>query len=342
MRIAVIASPVTPLRPEQVGGAQAVVTDLAIGLAGRGHEVRLHCTEGSIVPGVELVMVPAPPDAAAALVMPAGAPPPVAPGVAAALALMFRSIGSSGVDAISQHAFDAPAFELSAGLPVLHTLHLPPVVPAVTEAVARVATTRLATVSESCRASWAGALVEVGLVLRNGIRDVGVDDGPVEAAALIAGRMSPEKGVEHAITASRIAGLRVKVAGAAYDPHYHVDLAGTELLGALARPDLRRMMSHCAVTVCAVRWDEPFGMVAAESQMAGCPVAGYRRGALPEVVEEGISGFLAEPDDLEALAAAIRRCLTLDRDAVRASALRRLGIEPMLDRYEAALGAAAR
>ena len=71
--------------------------------------------------------------------------------------------------------------------------------------------------------------------------------------------------------------------------------------------------------------------------MAGCPVAGYRRGAMPEVVEEGVTGFLAEPDDIEGLAAAIDACAGLDRERVRASARRRLGLDRMLDAYEKAL-----
>jgi glycosyltransferase involved in cell wall biosynthesis len=225
---------------------------------------------------------------------------------------------------------------------VLHTLHLPPLVPAVVEAASRVAPLRLAAVSESCRATWAAAGVEVGQVLPNGVPDLPPTDEPVEGTALIAGRISPEKGVDHALAACHLAGLPAKVAGAPYDPHYRVDLSGAEHLGPLAREELRRLMARSAVTVCAVRWDEPFGMVAAESQMAGCPVAAYRRGALPEVVEEGLSGFLAEPDDVQSLAEAIRRCMTLDREAVRASAKRRLGFEPLLDRYEAALSHAAR
>jgi glycosyltransferase involved in cell wall biosynthesis len=101
-------------------------------------------------------------------------------------------------------------------------------------------------------------------------------------------------------------------------------------------------MGRSAVTVCAVRWDEPFGLVAAEAQMAGCPVAGYRRGALPEVVEDGVSGVLVEPDDIEALTHAIQRCVSMDRHAVRSSALRRLGMEQSLDQYEEALSVAAR
>ena len=337
MRIAVVASPVTPLTSRQVGGAQAFVSDLAAGLARRGHEVRLHCAEGSDVPGVRLVMVLAPADAAAALVMPAGGAPRPAPGVAAAIEAMFKSIAPD-TDVVSQHAFDAPAFEAAKkGPPVLHTLHLPPLVPAVVNAVARVDAVHLATVSESCRASWRRAGVEIAWVLQNGVPDLQVVGAPVDRAALVAGRISPEKGIEHALRAARAAGLPVRVAGTAYDPSYEVDLSGAERLGALPRDDLRRVMARSAVTVCAVRWDEPFGLVAAEAQMAGCPVAAYRRGALPEVVEEGVSGFFAEPEDVDGLSNAIRRCLTLDRNAVRASALKRLSLEDALDRYETAL-----
>jgi glycosyltransferase involved in cell wall biosynthesis len=342
VRIAVVASPVTPLRPGQVGGAQAFVSDLATGLARRGHEVRLHCAEGSEVPGATLVMVPAPFDAAAALVMPAGPAPEAAPGVSAAIVEMFRSIAPD-TDVVSQHAFDAPAFEAAAnGPPVLHTIHLPPLVPAVVNAVARVRADHLATVSKSCRASWKQVGVEISRVLRNGVPDLRPGDGEVEWVALVAGRISPEKGIEHALRAARAAGLPVRIAGAAYDPTYEVDLSGAERLGALPRDELRRVMALSAVTVCAVRWDEPFGLVAAEAQMAGCPVAAYRRGALSEVVEDGVSGFFAEPEDLDGLTDAIRRCLTLDRNAVRSSALKRLGLEDALDRYELALREVAR
>jgi glycosyltransferase involved in cell wall biosynthesis len=169
------------------------------------------------------------------------------------------------------------------------------------------------------------------------VPDLQVAAGPVERAALVAGRVSPEKGIEHAIAAAGAAGLAVRIAGADYDPGYEVDLSRATRVGSLPRAELRRLMARSAVTVCAVRWDEPFGMVAAEAQMAGCPVAAYRRGALPEVVEPGVSGFLAMPDDVQELARAIRLCLTLDRAAVRDSARRRLGLEDALDRYEIAL-----
>jgi len=337
----VVASPVTPLRPAQLGGAQAFVCDLAVGLAARGHDVTLHCADESEVAGVRLVTVPAPLDAAAALVMPGGAEPPPAPGVAAALEAMFESI-PAGVDAISQHAFDAPAFAFARGRPVLHTLHLPPIVDSVVAAARTTPRERLGAVSQASARTWAGVGVEVGEVLPNGVPDYGIDAAPVERVALVAGRISPEKGIEDAIAGARSIGLRVRVAGAHYDPGYAPELGSAEVLGSLPRHQLRRVMAASAVTICAVRWDEPFGMVAAEAQMAGCPVAAYRRGAMPEVIEEGVSGLLASPDDITSLARAIDDCLALDRSAVRASALRRLGIDAAVSRYESALEGAAR
>src|SRR5437773_9739533 len=151
MRIAVVASPVTALRPAQLGGAQAFICDLARGLTERGHAVTLHCAAGSQLDGVKLMTVPAPPDASAALVMPGGSQPAPAPGVEAALGEMFQTIRAMDVDAISQHAFDAPALDLSRGLPVLHTLHLPPLVTAVLEVAKQLPAGALATVSRSCQ-----------------------------------------------------------------------------------------------------------------------------------------------------------------------------------------------
>jgi len=342
VRIAVVASPVTPLRPAQTGGAQSVICDLAVGMVRRGHNVLLHCAEGSEVAGVELVMVPIPTDANKALVMPGGAPAIPIPGVIEAIRAMFRGVETSRPNIVSQHAFDAPAFEMAEMLPSLHTLHLPPIEPAVVAALRLIPAARLATVSQSCRRDWEAAGMQIGLVIPNGVSDSPVNGDQVEDVALIAGRISPEKGVDHALRAARLAGVRCRIAGSLYDPGYVVDLVGAEVLGSIPRDDLRRVMGRSAVTVCAIRWEEPFGLVAAEAQMAGCPVAAYRRGAMPEVVEEGVSGFLATPDDVHDLARAIARCRMLDRRTVRASAQRRLGLEGMLNAYEAAFSEVAR
>ncbi|HEY8815290.1 MAG TPA: glycosyltransferase [Candidatus Dormibacteraeota bacterium] len=341
MRIAIVASPVTPIGGAQVGGAQSVICDLAQGLARRGHAVQVHCAEGSNLPGVELITVPVPPDAAAALVLPGGPQPRPTPGVAAAIDTMFSRISDHMPDAISVHAFDAPAMRAAATMPALCTLHMPPLVDAVVEAVRVVPAIRLVTVSQACRRDWNAVGIPVSNVLRNGVCDIPVPEQPADRVALIAGRISPEKGVDHALLAAKAAGLRSRVAGAHYDPGYAIDLSDAEVVGSLRQDQLRQLMARSAVTICAVRWEEPFGLVAAEAQMAGCPVAAYRRGAMPEVVDDGVSGFLAAPDDIEDLTAAIGRCLTLERASVRRSALSRLHVEGMLDGYEKALGSIA-
>lgn len=335
MRLAVVASPVTPLLPVQAGGAQAFLTDLARGLADRGHSVSVYCAAGSAVPGVELVQVPVDAAVARAMVMPGGAPAGAVPELRQAFEALFAELRRRGADAVSQHAFDAEAIELAEGLPVLHTLHLPPVVPSVV-AAACATSSRLATVSLSCRREWAKVGVDA-IVLPDGVPDWQPEPGPIRPIALIAGRISPEKGIEDGVAAARLAGLEPLVVGGDYDPAYRARLAGVEIKPPLARHELWRLMARSAVTLMPVKWEEPFGMVAAEAQVAGCPVAAYARGALPEVVADGAGGFLAKPDKVEDLAQAIGRCLELDRAAVRAQARERLLLDRSLDAYEKAL-----
>ncbi|MDQ6919834.1 MAG: glycosyltransferase [Candidatus Dormibacteraeota bacterium] len=335
MRLAVVASLVTPLLPAQAGGAQAFLSDLARGLAGRGHEVRLYCADGSKVVGVELVQVPVDGAVSRALVMPGGATARPVPELRQAFEALFADLRRRGADAISQHAFDAEAIELAEGLPALHTLHLPPLVPTVV-AAARASSCRLATVSDSAQREWSKVGID-SRVLPDGVPDWQPEPGPVRPLALIAGRISPEKGIEDGVAAARLAGLEPLVLGADYDAGYRARLAGVEIRPPLPRRDLWRLMAVSAVTLMPAKWEEPFGLVAAEAQVAGCPVAAYSRGALPEVVGEGAGGFLARPDDVEDLPRAIRRCLELDRAAVRAQARERLLIDRSLDAYEEAL-----
>ena len=335
MRIAVVASLVTPLLPVQAGGAQAFVADLARGLAARGHHVLLYCSEGSQVPGVELVPIRVEAGIGRALLMPGAPTAGDVPELRRGFERLFAELRRRGADAVSQHAFDAEAIELGEGLPVIHTLHLPPLVAGLVVA-ARATSSRLATVSSACRADWARAGVDA-VVLPDGVPDWQPEPGPVEPIALIAGRISPEKGIEDGIAAACRAGLQPVVVGGDYDRAYRATLTAVEIRPPLARRELWRLMARAAVTLMPVKWEEPFGLVAAEAQVAGCPVAAYARGALPEVVGEGAGGFLARPDDVEDLDRAIRSCLGLDRSRVRAQARERLLLDRSLDAYEEAL-----
>jgi glycosyltransferase involved in cell wall biosynthesis len=202
-------------------------------------------------------------------------------------------------------------------------------------------------VSEAARRDWLSRGVDT-LVLRNGVPDPGEPGLRVVAGqALVCGRVSPEKGTHVAIRAARAARLQPLVAGSIYDAAYHERevaplLRAGEFIGPQPRPEVARLMAASEVLIMASAWDEPFGLVAAEAQMAGCPVVAFRRGALPEIVIDGATGNLVEPGDEAALAAAARAATRFDRAAIRASAQRRLGIERMLDDYERALGDVAR
>jgi len=332
---------VTRLQPAQLGGAQAFLCDLAAGLSQRGHDVLLYCAEGSKVPGVHLIEIPVAPGADQALMMPgSNAEPAASPVIRRAFELLFRELRRSGADVVSQHAFDAEAIEMSEGLPVLHTLHMPPISKRVLGEVLK-SGAAFATVSESCRRAWATAGAGQVGVLRNGVPVFMVEEVPIREDALLAGRLSPEKGFEDGIAAALAIGLRPVVVGVPYDRSYELNLGAAVALPPQPRSRLWQLMAGASVTLLPVHWDEPFGMVGAEAQMAGCPVAGYSRGGLVEIVEPGVSGFLCQPGDVKGLAEAALAATKLDRAAVRASAVNRLGLDASLDAYEAALAAVA-
>ena len=109
-----------------------------------------------------------------------------------------------------------------------------------------------------------------------------------------------------AIRIAEGAQLPLSLAGWPYDAAFaerelYPALAGSHstILGALDRARLWLWMAAAAVVLCPSRWDEPFGLVAAESQAAGTPVVAYRRGALPEVIAEGETGYIVDEGDVD-------------------------------------------
>jgi len=282
---------------------EQVVSDLASGLVRRGHRVRLYSAEE----GYER---------------------------------LFRRLRADGADVVSHHAADARAIELAASLHVLHTMRVPPSTDALVRAL-RGSNAPLAAVSQYIAAQWRDAVGRDMQLIRDGVPDFAPVTGLVQPVALIAGRIEREQRIAAAMRAALAGGLAVHIVAEVADRAYF-EREVAPLVGARVRlhaPASRRdaWQRMAASAVCLATDD----ITAAEAQVAGCPIVGYARGALPEIVEQGVSGFLVPPGDGAALTIAIRRALALDRRAVRASGRARLLIEPMLDRYEEELGAIA-
>jgi len=226
----------------------------------------------------------------------------------------------------------------------VNTLHANPTIDEVVDAVRACAWPAVA-VSHDSRLRWLAAGVARTVTITNGVPDMEWERRPPDPIALIAGRIAPEKGTAAAIRAARRAGLEPVLVGEVYDRGYFARevvplLDRAHVFRTLPRRRVAALMQRAAVTLVPVEWDEPFGLVAAEAQVAGCPVAGYARGALPEVVPpEG--GVLVTPGDEDALADAIPAARSLDRIMVRESARDRFDMDTMVDAYEELLAETA-
>lgn len=351
MKIALLAPLVTAIREPQRGGSQAFVSDLARGLTGRGHEVDVYAASGSDIPDVEVIDTGVDPEALAATLYRAfgpADPPPVSSSAAAeaAFATAYLRLAQTRYDVVHNHAFDAPAIRLATALPapVLHTLHLPPdeaVAAAVRRAVKSDRPPTIATVSAFQANAWR-AIVEVDAILPPLVptRVIPWSRQPQDGA-VYAGRLSPEKGAADAIDIARAAGIPIDVYGDAYDVDYtraQIDprraLPDVMVHQAVPRAALWEAMARAAVVVYPARWEEPFGMAAAEAQACGTPVVAFRRGGLAEVLADGVTGYLVPPDDLPAAVDALRRIARISRTACRDHAEDHLDLERSLDAHE--------
>lgn len=199
---------------------------------------------------------------------------------------------------------------------------------------------RFAAVSACVRDIWQ-PVVPVDAVVRNGIDLTQFAYGAMGGDyAVWSGRLVPEKGPHLAIDAARRAGVPLRVAGPRSNESYWQEellprFGGSiEYLGHLGHADLARQVAGARVAVCTPRWEEPYGLVVAEALACGTPVAGFARGALPEIVDAA-TGALAPADDVPALAEAIRRAATLDRAACRRRAEQTCDASVMVAGYEA-------
>jgi UDP-glucose:tetrahydrobiopterin glucosyltransferase len=347
VKVAIVAPLVSPIREPQRGGSQAFVCELAMGLVARGHDVHLYAASGSEVRGVQVIDTEVDHrDLQATLYRPAAPGAKRSAPAEEAFARVYASVSAGGYDVVHNHAFDAPAVRLASALPapVVHTLHLPPdreVAAALRRAVRGDPAPTVACVSASQGHIWRH-VVPISVILPPYVPTMKIPFSATGAAgAVFAGRLSAEKGATEAIAIARIAGVPIDVFGDRYDADYareEVDPWRAEhsvvVHPAVPQAELWEAMTKAAVVLCPSRWEEPFGMVAAEAQACGTPVVAFRRGAMEEVVIDGATGLLVPPGDLRAAAGAVARAAALSRRACREHAESHLDIERSLDAHE--------
>ncbi len=155
------------------------------------------------------------------------------------------------------------------------------------------------------------------------------------------GRISPEKGLEDAVAAAQATGLPLKVMGRIQDQAYFDKIqqdfpeGSFEYLGFLATHEMQEVVRKCRALLVTSRWVEAFGNVLIEALACGVPVISYRRGGPAEIVRDGETGWLVEPDSVEGLISAIQRLGMLDRHACRQQAEQEYSLDALGDRTEA-------
>ena len=219
MRVALVAPLVSAIAQPYLGGAQAILADLARGLLRRGHTVTLFARDDSFVPGIDIEFVAVPRDVRPANFSEERERPADTSFFTQAnifldlfLQLQHRS---AEFDVIHVHAFDWPAYACSTlihDVPVLHTLHLPAVSPEINAALhvldQQGHPLTLITVSHACAHTYL-EYTPIDHVIYNGLDLDAIPFSPKpskEAPLLFAGRIAPEKGVEEAIWIAAMAG----------------------------------------------------------------------------------------------------------------------------------------
>ncbi|MCC3763506.1 glycosyltransferase family 4 protein [Glycomyces sp. TRM65418] len=339
LRIAMVVPPYFEIPPRAYGGVESVVADLTDSLIARGHEVTLIGAGTTTGTGAELVPVwPLP------IPERLGEPMPEILHAALTRKAVAELAAGPGLDIVHEHTCAGPLNASSyaaLGLPTVVTMHGP-----VEEDLLRFyqavgSDIDLVAISERQRElapdlRWAG-------MVHNAVR---TDTFPFRADhdgyALFLGRFHPDKAPHLALEAAHAAGMPLILAGKCAEPiekdYFEREVEprltdADQVYGVADAVAKRRLLANARCLLMPVRWEEPFGMVMIESMACGTPVVALRGGAVPEIVVDGVTGFVCE--DPAELPGAIARLDEIDPEACRARVVEHFDVARLGEGYEA-------
>jgi glycosyltransferase involved in cell wall biosynthesis len=325
LKIGLLAPPWAAVPPPSYGGTESVVSELAVGLTAAGHEVVLYATGDST------------------------APVPVVRAVASAtwdrvghgeveLPHVMRGYEAlAGCDIIHDHTLLGPAWALATGYGrVVTTCHGP--FGGELRAIYRRYAKRMPVVAISHDQAQRAPEVTVDRVIHHGLDPAAYPDGDGGGGFLLfLGRMTADKGVRQAVLAARSAGRRLIVAAKAREESeqaYYTDQVepllddNVDFIGEVGGEDKVRLLSAATALLNPIQWPEPFGLVMIEAMACGTPVIACPNGAAPEIVENGVTGYLCS--DHDELVRAIDNAAGLSRKACRQTVIERFSTGRMV------------
>jgi len=340
VRIAIVAPPWVAIPPRAYGGTETVLDALARGLHLAGHEVLLFTTGDSTCPVPKAWVF----DQA------------VGVGIGGAAAELRHVIhayeAAADFDVVHDHTLVGPVYaERFPWLPVVTTNHGP--FESDLGYLYRTVGDRAPVIAISHHHASTAHGVNLAGVIHHGVIPEEFPMGTGEGGyALFLGRMSPDKGVHTAARVARVAGSRLLIAAKMSEKaelEYFDALVrpllggGVEYVGEVGGSAKVDLLSRASCLLNPMAWPEPFGMVMIEALACGTPVVATPRGAAPEIVREGITGFLRS--DEASLAQALPRVGELDRNACRRSVETQFSAQRMVAEhvaiYEQAIAAQA-
>jgi glycosyltransferase involved in cell wall biosynthesis len=331
-----VAYPFAPVGPHAVGGAEQVLGDLDCALVSAGHVSLVVACKGSEAAGA-LFSAPVSRERLES--------DDIRWSRSRFQAAIDRALSSRHVDLVHMHGLDFHEYRLPEDVPVLVTLHLPIAwYPREIWETYR-GRVQFQCVSESQRRSCPSELNSLPVV-NNGVALPDAVENKTGDFAVALGRICPEKNMHAALEAGALAGVRVLLGGQVFPYPDHVryfhekiepllDAGGVAprhlFLGALLPRQKQHLLARARCLLHPTLAPETSSLVAMEALAAGTPVIAYRSGALPEIVEEGVTGFLV--DNAAEMAEAIRKIDTISPDACRAAAEQRFSRERMVRDY---------